>query len=137
MVLAVPQALAAGLPDSDVVAPACIDLKACAHLPFVTVGDHQEMRHQFEAACADAKFRPEIAAEVVGLSTAYALCKAGVGATLLPLQYVRHQDGGTAVAVYTLRQTIQTRQPVIVTRRGQYRSPYAQYAMELLTQQKG
>ncbi len=137
MVLMVPKALAKGLPDTDFQAPACIDLKECAALPFVTVGDQQEMRRQFEAACADAGFRPAIAAEVVGLSTAYALCKAGVGATLLPLQYVRHQGGDEAVALYTLCQKIQSRQPVIVTRRGQYHSPYAQYAIERLTEQKG
>lgn len=133
MVLTVPRAMAADLPATTFAQPACIDLKACAALPFVTVGDQQEMRRQFEAACADAKFHPQIAAEVVGLSTAYALCKAGVGATLLPLQYVRHEGVGEAVALYTLSQTVQSRQPVVVTRRGQYRSPYAQYAIELLT----
>lgn len=135
MVLTVPKGLAAGLPDTSVKEPACIDLKLCADLPFVTVGDQQEMRRQFETACADAGFRPGIAAEVVGLSTAFALCKAGVGATLLPLQYVRHEGVGEAVALYTLSQKVQSRQPVLVTRRGQYRTPYAQYAMELLTKQ--
>lgn len=137
MVLTVPKAMAADLPATDFAHPACIDLNLCAALPFVTVGDQQEMRRQFETACADAHFYPQIAAEVVGLSTAYALCKAGVGATLLPLQYVRHQREDTTVALYTLCQKIQSRQPVIVTRRGQYRSPYAQYAIELLTEQKG
>jgi len=137
MVLTVPTALATGLPATSFGQPACIDLKECAALPFVTVGDQQEMRRQFEAACADARFHPEIAAEVVGLSTAYALCKAGVGATLLPLQYVRHQGEDAGVVLYTLRQKIESRKPVLVTRRGQYRSPYAQYAMELLTEQKG
>lgn len=132
MVLTVPRGMVDGLPDTSVEEPACIDLKLCAHLPFVTVGDQQEMRGQFETACADAGFHPEVTAEVVGLSTAYALCKAGVGATLLPLQYVRHEGAGESVVLYRLSQTIRTRQPVIVTRRGQYCSPYAQYAMELL-----
>ena len=137
MVLTVPKAMAVGLPETSPEDPACIDLKLCAHLPFVTVGDQQEMRSQFETACADARFHPEVAAEVVGLSTAFALCKAGVGATLLPLQYVRHEGTGESVALYRLSQTIRTRQPVIVTRRGQYRSPYAQYAMDLLTGKEG
>lgn len=136
MVLTVPKALATALPKTDFDHPTCIDLKLCADLPFVTVGDQQEMRHQFETACVDARFHPRIAAEVVGLSTAYALCKAGVGATLLPLQYVRCQGAEEGMALYTLSREIQTRQPVIVTRRGQYRSPYAQYAMELLTDKK-
>lgn len=134
LVLAVPEALAAGLPAADPAAPACVDLRAFAELPFVTVGEQQEMRRLFETACADARFYPHVAAEAVGLSTAYALCRAGVGATLLPLQYVRHQ-GGDGVALYTLRQALRPRQPVIITRRGQYRSPYAAYAIQLLTEQ--
>lgn len=134
LVLAVPRRMAAGLPDTDPTAPACIDLKDCSELPFVTVGDQQEMRQLFDTACADARFHPNVTAEVVGLSTAWAMCRAGVGATLLPLQFVRH-SGAEDVALYTLSQNLRTRQPVIITRRGQYRSPYAAYAISLLTAQ--
>lgn len=133
MVLAVPRNLAEGLPETAAENPACIDLALCADLPFVTVGDQQEMRRQFEAACRDARFHPHIAAEVVGLTTAYALCRAGVGATLLPLQFIRHCGAGDAVELYALRQPVRSRQPVIITRRGQYLSPYAKYAVDLLT----
>lgn len=133
MVLVVPRSLTEGLPATSMDSPACIDLNACAHLPFVTVGDQQEMRRQFEDACRDARFHPQIAAEVVGLSTAYALCRAGVGATLLPLQYVRsHSDDGS-LALYAPEQSVRSRQPVIITRRGQYLSPYARYAIQQLT----
>ena len=133
MVLAVPTAMAAGLPDAE----KPLDLAVCAHLPFVTVGQPLEMRRQFDAACTAAHFRPQIAAQVGGLSTAGALCRAGVGATLLPLQFVRHSgDNWDNVVLYTLQQTLQTRQPVIVTRRGQYVSPYAEYAIRLLTERK-
>ncbi len=136
MVLAIPREMAKNLPATSAKSPACIDLALCADLPFVTVGDQQEMRHQFEAACQDARFHPQIAAEVVGLSTAYALCRAGVGATLLPLQFIRHCGMGDAVELYTLSQPIHSRQPVIITCRGQYVSPYAKYAIELLTESK-
>lgn len=135
MVLAVPREMAAALPKTSMENPACIDLSLCATLPFVTVGDQQEMRHQFEEACRDARFHPQIAAEVVGLSTAYALCRAGVGATLLPLQFIRHSSAGDAVELYALCQSVRSRQPVIITRRGQYLSPYAKYAIELLTKE--
>ena len=132
MVLAVPAAMAADLPKSDT-----LDLAACAHLPFVTVGQPQEMRRQFDAACTAAHFRAKIAVQVTGLSTAGALCRAGVGATLLPLQFVRQSgDNWDDVVLYTLKQPIPTRQPVIVTRRGQYLSPYAEYAIRLLTGRK-
>ena len=132
MVLAVPAAMAKALPQGDV-----LDLAACADLPFVTVGQPLEMRRQFDAACTAARFRPQIAAEVGGLSSAWALCHAGVGATLLPRQFVCHNEEGKDVVLYSLKQPMQTRQPVIVTRRGQYLSPYAEYAMRLLTEQKG
>ncbi len=136
MVLAVPRMMAKNLPETSSAEPVCIDLALCRDLPFVTVGDQQEMRRQFEEACRQARFHPQIAAEVVGLSTAYALCRAGVGATLLPLQFIRHCGAGDAVELYALSQPIRTRQPVIITRRGQYLSPYAKYAIELLTENK-
>ena len=132
MVLAVPAAMAEGLSPADTV-----DLSTCADLPFVTVGQPLEMRRQFDAACAAARFRPQIAAQVGTLNTAGALCRAGVGATLLPLQYVKQSgDNWEGVVLYALKQPMQTRQPVIVTRRGQYLSPYAEYAIGLLTERK-
>lgn len=132
MVLAVPAAMTKDLPKAEE-----LDLRVCADLPFVTVGQPLEMRRQFDAACTAARFRPQIAAEVGGLSSAWALCRAGVGATLLPRQYVCHNERNKDVVLYTLKQPMQTRQPVIVTRRGQYLSPYAEYAIRLLTEQKG
>lgn len=132
MVLAVPTVMAENLPQGEV-----LDLQDCAHLPFVTVGQPQEMRRQFDAACTAARFHPQIAAQATGLSTAGALCRAGVGATLLPLQFVRQSGADwSGVRLYTLKQPMQTRQPVIVTRRGQYLSPYAEYAIRLLTDRK-
>ncbi len=131
MVLAVPEAMAKNLPKAET-----LDLSACAKLPFVTVGQPLEMRRQFDAACTAAQFRPQIAAQVGGLSSAWALCRAGVGATLLPLQFVRRSGTCEDVVLYTLKQPMQTRQPVIVTRRGQYLSPYADYAIRLLTERK-
>lgn len=134
MVLAVPQEMAQDMPPSG----AEVALDACADLPFVTVGQPLEMRRQFDAACVAAHFHPQVVAEVTGLSSAWALCRAGVGATLLPLQFVRHMGvQEEQVALYSLRQPMETRQPVIVTRRGQYLSPYAQYAIRLLTEKKG
>lgn len=132
MVLAVPAAMTQGLPSPE----KKLDLAACANLPFVTVGQPQEMRRLFDAACTGAQFRPQIVAQVSGLSTAWALCRAGVGATLLPLQFVRHTQGCEGVVLYELDKTLQTRQPVIITRRGQYLSPYAAYAIQLLIERK-
>lgn len=131
MVLVVPAAMAMDLPKEEE-----LDLGVCAHLPFVTVEQPLEMRRQFDAACTAAQFRPQIAVEVGGLTSAWAQCRAGVGATLLPRQFVCHNEGNKEVVLYALKQPMQSRQPVIVTRRGQYLSPYAAYAIQLLTERK-
>lgn len=105
----------------------------CKDLPFVVVGKTQEMRRLFDSLCASEDIDPEIAAEVVGLNTAWAACFAGVGATLLPKQFIKEQDTGTGLRIYAIENAVYTRQPAVVTRRGQYLSPAAKYAMELLT----
>jgi len=133
LVLAVPTNMAVGLPASGWDNPVCIPLEDCADLSFVTVGGQQEMRHLFDDACTAARFTPHIAMEVVGLSTAWAMCRAGIGATLLPLQYVRHTGNDDRVSLYTLKRAVHSRQPAVVIRRGQYLSPYAAYALQLLT----
>ena len=81
-----------------------------------------------------ARFHPDIAVEVVGLSTAWAMANAGVGATLLPLQFVGRSCQGEKVTLFTLKDNTYSRQPAIVTRRDQYLSKPARYAMKLLTE---
>ena len=76
---------------------------------------------------------PQIVAEVVGLTTAWDMACAGVGATLLPLQFVR-KKACQAVTIFRLTNDIYLRQPAIAVKHGQHLTPYAQYAMELLTQ---
>jgi DNA-binding transcriptional LysR family regulator len=130
VVLAVPKSLCATLPDRDNVRQ---KFSACRELPFVVVGQNQEMRHLFDKLCAYADFTPRIAAEVVGLQTAWALARAGVGATLLPLQFVSYANFDENLALYELTDSLSQRQPVIVRRKGQYLSDYAKYAIDLLT----
>ena len=128
LVLAVPKALCSGLPAGGEV-----DFSLCRDLPFVVVGQNQEMRRLFDQLCAGADFHPRVAAEVVGLSTAWALAHAGVGAAVLPLQFVSSASFDENLILFTLKGNHFTRQPVIVRRKGQYLSQYAAYAIELLT----
>lgn len=88
----------------------------------------------FDKAVAFANFQPNIAMEVVGLSTAWAMCRAGVGATLLPLQFVQYVEKDDSITLFTLNKSIYSRQPVIITRKDQYISEYAQFAIKLLTE---
>ncbi|MBQ9859075.1 MAG: LysR family transcriptional regulator [Clostridia bacterium] len=133
LVLAVPTELVDKLPDPTA---KTVDIKDCGDLPFVAVGHGQELRLLFDKLCAAADFNPNIAMEVVGVNTAWAMARAGIGATLLPLQFVDNATLDDAVSLYSLQGDAQTRQPAIVTRRGQYLSDYAAYAMQLLAEQK-
>ncbi len=136
LVLAVPKTMLETLPTAVYDQPLSpIALEDCRELPFVVVGQTQELRQLFEKACAAADFRPKIAMEVVGLSTAWAMSRVGIGATLLPLQFIDHVGLDDSIALFMLRHSVRSRQPVIVTRRGQYLSEYAKYAIELLTEQ--
>lgn len=128
LVLVVPRSMQGQLPAGPVA------FAQCAVLPFITVGDRQEMRVLFEKLCLQCSVTPPIAAEVVGLTTAWDMACAGVGATLLPLQFVRTKPQDK-VAVLPLQDEIFLRQPAIAIKHGQYLPPYAQYAIRLLQAQ--
>lgn len=133
LVLAMPKALAANLPCENKDGIAKIEFSDCRELPFVVVSKSQEMRQLFEKLCAAANFHPNIAAEVVGLSTAWAMVQAGVGASLLPLQFLKADKHSSNLALFTLKDNPYSRQPVVVTRRGHILPDYAEYAISLLT----
>jgi len=130
LVLAVPEHLLELLPAPQ---GDTIDFAVCQGLPFVVVGQTQEMRQLFDKLCNRAGFVPNISAEVVGITTAWAMASAGVGATLLPLQFVRGDAFRQGLALFEIRDIGYSRQPAVVTRRGQYISPYAGFAISLLT----
>ena len=131
LVLAVPREMCAKLPEASK-----IEFSDCKELPFIVVGQTQEMRQLFEKCCAAADLEPKIAMEVVGISTAWAMCRAGVGATLLPRQFAEYMGVGNEVELFALKNTVRSRQPVIVTRKGMYVSDFAKYAIKLLTDKK-
>lgn len=112
-----------------------VDFVECMNLPFVVVHKSQEMRRLFDSLCASHGFQPIIAAEVVSLTTAWAMACAGVAATILPLQFInqRYQEGGISIA--GIKNAVYTRQPAIITRKGQYISAHARFAMDLLSHQ--
>ena len=132
LVLAVPKVMADRLNATE----NRLDFIQAKDLPFVVLGKNQELRQLFDKLCASAGFEPNIVAEVVGVTTAWAMAHAGVGAALLPLQFVRSEHFDEDLILFTIRDNTYSRQPAIVTRRGQHISPYARYAMELLTDHK-
>lgn len=134
LVLAVPKGLATGLAHPEKRSGETIDLQEAKNLPFVTLGQGQELRQLLEKLCAADGFYPQITAEVVSITTAWAMARAGIGAVLLPLQLVEMENADDHLHLYPLKEGLYSRQPAVVTRRGQYISEYAAYAIELLKQ---
>ena len=131
LVLAVPPSLLDHIPPTH---DNTVSLSDCKELPYVVVGQNQEMRQLLEKLCARADFQPKIAAEVVGITTAWAMACAGVGATLLPMQFLRGKFFEKDLTLFRIADNLYTRQPAIVTKRGQYISEYAQYAIDLMSE---
>ncbi len=134
LVLAVPNSMAATLPHDPGGALGEIDFSFCKELPFIVVAPSQEMRQYFDKLCASHNVTPTISIEISGgVTAAWSMARAGLGATLLPLQFVGDQKFDENLTLFTLKNASYTRQPVIALRRGQYLSPYAQYAIDLMT----
>lgn len=110
-----------------------IDFKDCENIPFVVLGANQEMRILFEKLCATSEVNPPIAAEAVNMTTAWEMACSSVAATLLPLQFINSAITNRKLTVIPLKTNVQLRQPAVVTKRGQYISPYAKFAINLLT----
>ena len=128
LVLVVPKNLWDKVPAGN-----SITMSRCGDLPFVVVSRGQELRELFESLCAGAQIHPPIAMEVVGVTTAWAMAQAGIGAALVPLQFMKEAQFGENIRILTLKDNTFIRQPAIVTRRGQRLSRYARAAIELLT----
>lgn len=129
LVLAVPKAMCESLPKNGQIA-----FSECTELPFVVVGQTQEMRRLLDKCCAAAGFQPKIAMEVTGISTAWTMCRAGIGVSLFPRQFAEYMGIGDAVTLFSLKQSVYSRQPAVIMRKGQYVSEYAEYAIQLLTE---
>lgn len=128
LVLVVPQTLWDKVPAGQE-----IKMSQCADLPFVVVSRGQELRELFENLCTRAQIHPPIAMEVVGVTTAWAMAQAGIGAALVPLQFVKDEQFEQQVRLLTLKDNTFIRQPAVVYRRGQPLSRYAKTAIEFLT----
>lgn len=137
LVLAVHNTMVGNLPANDMGNHKEIDFNQTQNLPFVVLSPGQELRQLFDRLCTSADIHPIIAAEVKGVTSAWAMAQAGVGAALLPLQFVHSQqfDKGN-LSLYVVKNSLYSRQPAIVTRRGQVLTPYAEVAISLLTERE-
>lgn len=113
-----------------------ISFAECAYLPFVVLGTGQEMRRLFDKLCVFSEVSPDIVCEVNNIITASEIAVTGVGATLLPMQFVEERKGRGKLIIKELQNDIELRQPAVVCKKGQYISPYAEYAVAVLTGNK-
>ena len=133
LVLAVPESMVSELKSSKSTNLPKIDFRDCSKIPFIVVSKAQEMRQLFEKICSSADIIPNIAMEVVGLTTAWTMVRNGLGATLLPLQFVKSMNPDDNIKLFIPDCEMNVRQPAIITRHGQFIPDYAKYAIELLT----
>lgn len=111
-----------------------LDFSCFRELPFVVVAKSQEMRRYFDALCANCDITPNISVEVAGgVTSALSMARGGLGATLLPLQFISSEAFDENMTLFTVKNYPITRQPVVVVRKGQYISEYARFAISLLT----
>lgn len=136
LVLAVPDkllSLVEGFENCKNGTPDCyIEMSQCKNLPFVVLHQSQELRHVFDKLCRLSRVDAHIYMEVTGINTAWTMVQAGLAATILPKQFLGAYDLTDEVTLFRLKQDSYLRQPAIVTRRGQYISEYAQFAIKLL-----
>ncbi len=108
------------------------DFSSVAEVPFVTVGKEQEMRKLFDALCKKSGINSEIYAEVTGVVTAWEVVKSGACATIIPKQFVDAKGCPDEIEIFEIKNTPYKRQSAIVTRRGQFVSEYAKFAIDEL-----
>ncbi len=108
------------------------DLSSAGGVPFVTVGKEQEMRKLFDALCLEAAIEPNIYATVTGIATAWEVVKNGEAATIIPRQFAQARGDYNGVKFFELENIPYIRQSAVVTRKGQFVSEYAKFAIEQL-----
>lgn len=137
LVLAVPDGLLPLLdfaPSDGSTGLPTLRLEDCGRLPFVTVSQQQELRQLFDRLCMNAGIHPEISVEVIGVATAWAMARAGLGATLLPLGFMQDKRFSDGLSVFALQHTATTRQPAVVIRKGQFLSDHTRRMISFLTE---
>lgn len=132
LMLAVPKQMAHTFIKNQSPENGYINFKDCTELPFIVLSKRQEMRHLFNKLCASANIKPNIAAEVVSITTAWSMAQEGIGAALLPLQFMKGTFADDNLILYKVDNYTFSRQPAIVKRKGFVLSEYAEYAIREL-----
>lgn len=135
ILLAVPESMADSVPveagQTEGGYPVA-DLQNCQALPFVVLGSQQVHRVLFDKLCQKAGIVPNIAVETVGITSAWAMTRAGIGATLLPAQFIETAHFRENIRFFALSGSGTPRHPAIIRKKGAALSPFAQTAIDLI-----
>ncbi|MBE6728789.1 MAG: LysR family transcriptional regulator [Ruminococcaceae bacterium] len=110
-----------------------VKFDSLSDIPFIALSSTQELRILFDKICEANGFVPNITTQVTGITTAYSLALAGVGATVLPAKFAQgnlRSIKDKNLGIYTIKNTSGLRQPAIVFKKGRYMSAYAKTAIE-------
>lgn len=133
VVLAVPEGLLPLLPEA-VAESGELSPEDAGALPMVVLGKTQELRRLFDGLFYTSA-PPPIAAQVVGIASAWNLVEGGVGAALIPLNFAKTKRASQTVRLFSLRGNFALRRPAVVYRKGVPLSRYAKAAVELILQE--
>ena len=133
VVLAVPERLLSLLPAAVVACGRSGELRPedVRQMPMVVLGKTQELRRLFDGLFSTAA-HPPIAAQVVGIASAWNLVEGGVGAALIPQDFAKTKMPSPKVRLFSIRGAVALRRPAIVYRKGVPLSRYAKAAVELI-----
>ena len=128
LVLVVPQELDEQLKSRGIANPTIKDVEK---FPFITVSKSQELRRMFDRLCAMSEVKPQIAVEVNGIATVWALASSGIGIAVVPLNYAQRTKTKN-VTLYELGTLDSIRRTTIVTQKGGHLTKYAAEAIRLI-----
>ncbi len=111
-----------------------ISLSECKDIPFIALSKTQELRRLFDKLSMAEGVSLNINTEVVGVTTAFSLARAGIGATILPLKFIEGVGFDDCLCVFRLKNAATVRRPAVVKQKGRYVSKYAQKAIEIIYQ---
>jgi len=109
-----------------------VSLKSCKEIPFIATGKNQELRQLFDKLCLTNDFTPNITTEVVGITTAWSLCNAGVGACVLPYRFIEGNGMGESIQLFSIKGVEIVREPAIIMRKGAHISKFTRDAIEFI-----
>lgn len=113
-----------------------VDMKDIKSIDFITLGRGQYMGDFFEEMCRKADIEPDEVIICKNIASAYAMVRAGIGATIIPSSMIQYEKMDGRVKFYSIRQAKSKREIAVIYRKGQYMTRYAEEMVKLLAENR-